>query len=151
MTDVDIGNLFGVATCAGIFGSLLALWLIAKSTARMQLILSSAALAACYAITGVTQSRSIYSVVICLFGVAMCLFIPNLMRFCSAVDHSGRVARLVNGALPLATALGPFLATRMLSVLSYSAIGCITAALTLGAAAVIGFMRVDASLPHVSA
>ena len=63
----------------------------------------------------------------CFFGVALGACVPYLMGFAASLDATGGISRMVGGAMPLATALGPVLGTRLSESFSYRTVGYLTA------------------------
>jgi MFS family permease len=127
MSEESIGYLFSISTFAGVLGTLIAWWYGERGGRTAPLILSTAATGACFAILTLTHSVSVFWWAMCCYGVTIYACLPYLMAFTASIDGTGATARLVGGAVPLATALAPVLATRIASLFSYSAVGYITA------------------------
>jgi MFS family permease len=128
MSEESIGYLFSISTFAGVLGTAIS-WAYGERGGRTApLIASTAVTGACFAILTSTHSVPVFWWAMCCYGVAIYGCLPYLMGFTASVDGSGATARLVGGAVPLATALAPVLATRIASSFSYSAVGYLTAA-----------------------
>jgi len=127
MSEESIGYLFGISTFAGVLGTFMAWWYGGRGGRTAPLILSAAATGACFVILTLTHSVSVFWWAMCCYGVTIYACLPYLMAFTASVDETGATARLVGGAVPVATALAPVLATRIASSFSYSAVGYMTA------------------------
>ncbi len=137
-----IGEVFSLALVIGLIGAYASAKIGNRFGVVVPLVSGGLVMGFCYLGVAAAGSAVVFSWTMCLFGIALFVFMPYLMGFASELDRSGGLAGAVGGVMPVAASAGPVAGGFIIESWSMATLGAVSlAAAVLFCAAVLWASR----------